>query len=106
MIKMKKLMEAKFNYNRKFGEPLPTLEDFTKDETNEAINEVEDKAIIRKYQEIEIDFIMGISDIKKMLDKSTGSKTSSRILDKAFGKVSPMLDKLSKLIDNIATKDK
>ena len=71
-----------------------------------AINEVKDKAIIRKYQEIEIDFIMGISDIKKMLDKSTGSKTSSRILDKAFGKVSPMLDKLSKLIDNIATKDK
>ena len=71
-----------------------------------ALNEVKDKAIIRKYQEIEIDFIMGISDIKKMLDKSTGSKTSSRILDKAFGKVSPMLDKLSKLIDNIATKDK
>ena len=71
-----------------------------------AINEVKDKAIIRKYQEVEMDFIMGISDIKKMLDKSTGSKTSSRILDKAFGKVSPMLDKLSKLIDNIATKDK
>ncbi len=71
-----------------------------------ALNEVKDKAIIRKYQEIEIDFIMGISDIKKMLDKSTGNKTSSRILDKAFGKVSPMLDKLSKLIDNIATKDK
>ncbi len=71
-----------------------------------ALNEVKDKAIIRKYQEIEIDFIMGISDIKKMLDKSTASKTSSRILDKAFGKVSPMLDKLSKLIDNIATKDK
>ena len=38
MIKMKKLMEGKFNYNRKFGEPLPTLEDFTKDETNEEIN--------------------------------------------------------------------
>ena len=71
-----------------------------------AINEVKDKAIIRKYQEVEMDFIMGISDIKKMLDKSTGSKTSSRILDKAFGKVNPMLDKLSKLIDNIATKDK
>jgi hypothetical protein len=71
-----------------------------------AINEVKDKAIIRKYQEVEMDFIMGISDIKKMLDKSTGSKNSSRILDKAFGKVSPMLDKLSKLIDNIATKDK
>ena len=35
MIKMKKLMEGKFNYNRKFGESLPTLEDFTKDETNE-----------------------------------------------------------------------
>ena len=31
MIKMKKLMEGKFNYNRKFGESLPTLEDFTKD---------------------------------------------------------------------------
>ena len=71
-----------------------------------AINEVKDKAIIRKYQEVEMNFIMGISDIKKMLDKSTGSKTSSRILDKAFGKVNPMLDKLSKLIDNIATKDK
>ena len=38
MIKMKKLMEGKFNYNRKFGESLPTLEDFTKDETNEEIN--------------------------------------------------------------------
>ena len=34
----KKLMEGKFNYNRKFGESLPTLEDFTKDETNEEIN--------------------------------------------------------------------
>ena len=37
MIKMKKLMEG-FDYNRKFGESLPTLEDFTKDETNEEIN--------------------------------------------------------------------
>ena len=30
MIKMKKLLMEGFNYNRKFGEPLPTLEDFAK----------------------------------------------------------------------------
>ncbi len=39
MIKMKKLMEGKFSYNRKFGEKLPTLEDFAKDNTEENITE-------------------------------------------------------------------
>ena len=34
MIKMKKLMEG-FSYNRKFGEPLPTLKDFSKKEITE-----------------------------------------------------------------------
>ena len=33
MIKMKKLMEG-FSYNRKFGEPLPTLKDFSKKNSN------------------------------------------------------------------------
>ena len=30
MIKMKKLLMEGFNYNRKFGEPLQTLEDIAK----------------------------------------------------------------------------
>ena len=37
MIKMKKLMEG-FSYNRKFGEPLPTLKDFSKKEITEKKN--------------------------------------------------------------------
>tara|TARA_B100001564_G_C20301491_1_gene517150 strand:- start:205 stop:519 length:315 start_codon:yes stop_codon:yes gene_type:complete len=39
MIKMKKLMEGKFNYDRKFGEKLPTLKDFAKNNTEESVNE-------------------------------------------------------------------
>ena len=34
MIKMKKLMEG-FSYNRKFGEPLPTIKDYSKKEITE-----------------------------------------------------------------------
>tara|TARA_Y100000593_G_scaffold82454_1_gene154943 strand:- start:185 stop:502 length:318 start_codon:yes stop_codon:yes gene_type:complete len=39
MIKMKQLMEGKFSYNRKFGEPLPTLKDFAKNNAEETVNE-------------------------------------------------------------------
>jgi hypothetical protein len=54
-----------------------------------------------------MDFISGIRKIKQMMDKTTGSRTSSRILDKAFGKqVSPLMDKLTKLINDLSATNK
>jgi len=40
MIKMKKLLvEGEFNYNRKFGEPLPTLKSFEDKHQNKSTDE-------------------------------------------------------------------
>ena len=68
-----------------------------------AINESKNKEIIRRWQETWIDFVMGIRDIQQMFNKM-GDRTSSRILDKAYKKVSPMIDKLEKLIVDLAEK--
>jgi len=68
-----------------------------------AINEVKDKAITKRWQETEIDFLMGIKDIQDMFDKKN-DKTSYQLLNKAFKKVSPMVDKLGKLINSLADK--
>ena len=112
MIKLKDLLkESSPGYeNRQFGDPLPTVKDITREYQKkngikeENLNEAPNRDIVRQWQMTEMDFMMGIRKIKEMMDKSTGSKTSSRLLDKAFGKVSPMMDKLGKLIDNLAEK--
>ena len=55
----------------------------------------------------EMDFMHGIKKIQQMMDKTTGSRTSSRILDKAFGKkVSPLMDKIGKLINDLSATNK
>ena len=50
-----------------------------------------------------MDFLMGIKDIQDMFDKKN-DKTSYQLLNKAFKKVSPMVDKLGKLINSLADK--
>ena len=70
-----------------------------------AINEAPNIDIVRQWEMTEMDFISGIRKIKQMMDKTTGSRTSSRILDKAFGKkVSPLMDKIGKLINSLSEK--
>jgi|TARA_R110000764_G_scaffold226823_2_gene316684 predicted double-glycine peptidase len=72
-----------------------------------AINEAPNIDIVRQWEMTEMDFISGIRKIKQMMDKTTGSRTSSRILDKAFGKqVSPLMDKLTKLINDLSATNK
>jgi|TARA_B110000977_G_scaffold139237_1_gene176750 predicted double-glycine peptidase len=71
------------------------------------INEAPNRDIVRQWEMTEMDFISGIRKIKQMMDKTTGSRTSSRILDKAFGKqVSPLMDKLTKLINDLSATNK
>ena len=61
-----------------------------------AISEAPNRDIVRQWQMTEMDFMDGIKKIQQMMDKTTGSRTSSRILDKAFGKkVSPLMDKIA-----------
>tara|TARA_R110002074_G_scaffold152826_3_gene307286 strand:- start:466 stop:723 length:258 start_codon:yes stop_codon:yes gene_type:complete len=72
-----------------------------------AINEAPNIDIVRQWEMTEMDFISGIRKIKQMMDKTTGSRTSSRILDKAFGKkVSPLMDKIGKLINDLSATNK
>ena len=72
-----------------------------------AINEAPNRDIVRQWQMTEMDFIHGIKKIQQMMDKTTGSRTSSRILDKAFGKkVSPLMDKIGKLINDLSATNK
>ena len=72
-----------------------------------AINEAPNIDIVRQWEMTEMDFISGIRKIKQMMDKTTGSRTSSRILDKAFGKqVTPLMDKLTKLINDLSATNK
>ena len=66
-----------------------------------AINEVKDKAITRRWDEVNMDFLMGVKDIQDMFDKKN-DRTSYQLLNKAFRKVSPMVDKLGKLINSLA----
>ena len=66
-----------------------------------AINEVKDKDITRRWDEVNIDFLMGVKDIQDMFDKKN-DRTSYQLLNKAFRKVSPMVDKLGKLINSLA----
>lgn len=68
-----------------------------------AINEVKDKDITRRWDEVNIDFLMGVKDIQDMFDKKN-DRTSYQLLNKAFKKVSPMVDKLGKLINSLADK--
>lgn len=72
-----------------------------------AISEAPNIDIVRQWEMTEMDFISGIRKIKQMMDKTTGSRTSSRILDKAFGKkVSPLMDKIGKLINDLSATNK
>ena len=72
-----------------------------------AINEAPNREIVRRWEMTEMDFMSGIKKIQQMMDKTTGSRTSSRILDKAFGKqVSPLMDKLGKLINDLSATNK
>ena len=66
-----------------------------------AINEVKDKDITRRWDEVNMDFLMGVKDIQDMFDKKN-DRTSYQLLNKAFRKVSPMVDKLGKLINSLA----
>ena len=66
-----------------------------------AINEVKDKDITRRWDEVNMDFLMGVKDIQDMFDKKN-DRTSYQLLNKAFKKVSPMVDKLGKLINSLA----
>jgi|TARA_B100001094_G_C17438548_1_gene442541 hypothetical protein len=68
-----------------------------------AINEVKDKDITRRWDEVNMDFLMGVKDIQDMFDKKN-DRTSYQLLNKAFKKVSPMVDKLGKLINSLADK--
>ena len=68
-----------------------------------AINEVKDKDITRRWDEVNLDFLMGVKDIQDMFDKKN-DRTSYQLLNKAFKKVSPMVDKLGKLINSLADK--
>ena len=110
MIKLKDLLkESSPGYeNRQFGDPLPTLDDIAKkyQEGKEDVNEAPNIDIVRQWDMTEIDFMSGIKKIQQMMDKTTGSRTSSRLLDKAFGKVSPMMDKLGKLINDLSATNK
>ena len=115
MIKLKDLLkESSPGFeNRQFGDPLPTVEDITKkyQEKNgikeENLNEAPNIDIVRQWDMTEIDFMSGIKKIQQMMDKTTGSRTSSQILDKAFGKqVSPLMDKLGKLINDLSATNK
>ena len=66
-----------------------------------------DRDIVRQWQMTEMDFMHGIKKIQQMMDKTTGSRTSSRILDKSFGKkVSPLMDKIGKLINDLSATNK
>jgi|TARA_R110000822_G_scaffold137101_1_gene274547 predicted double-glycine peptidase len=72
-----------------------------------AISEAPNRDIVRQWQMTEMDFMHGIKKIQQMMDKTTGSRTSSRILDKAFGKkVSPLMDKIGKLINDLSATNK
>ena len=72
-----------------------------------AINEAPNIDIVRQWEMTEMDFMHGIKKIQQMMDKTTGSRTSSRILDKAFGKkVSPLMDKIGKLINDLSATNK
>ena len=73
------------------------------DAKNENLNEVKDKAITRRWDEVNIDFLMGVKDIQDMFDKKN-DRTSYQILNKAFKKVNPWVDKLGKLINKLADK--
>ena len=68
-----------------------------------AINEVKDKDITRRWDEVNMDFLMGVKDIQDMFDKKN-DRTSYQLLNKAFKKVSPMVDKLGKLINSLSEK--
>ena len=68
-----------------------------------AINEVKDKDITRRWDEVNMDFLMGVKDIQDMFDKKN-DRTSYQLLNKAFKQVSPMVDKLGKLINSLADK--
>ncbi len=73
------------------------------DAKNENLNEAKDKAITRRWDEVNMDFLMGVSDIQKMFDKKN-DRTSRQLLNKAFAKVNPWVDKLGKLINSLADK--
>ncbi len=68
-----------------------------------AINEVKDRTITRRWDEVNMDFLMGVRDIQEMFVKKN-DRTSVELLNKAFKKVNPMVKKLGKLINSLADK--
>lgn len=87
MIKMKNLMEGKFSYDRKFGEKLPTIKDFTEkhQESKKDVNESQKKNSNNLYLEF-TDAVQDFNDrCIKIADKITklkGDKTDGKILMK------------------------
>ena len=72
---MKKLMEAKFNYNRKFGESLPTLEDTTKKHKNKLSERSPDVELYKKLGQIGTDIGKLVKKYEKMADTDKALST-------------------------------
>jgi len=68
-----------------------------KELTEESINEQEKKQsseITAKFDKAYLNFAKEVRDVIKMVDRSTGSKVDGKIIDKAYKKYLPPLDKL------------
>ena len=94
-------MEGKFSYNRKFGEKLPTIKDFTEKhrESKEGVNEGQKRQaadLEMKFDKAFLNFSKEIRDVIKMMDRSTGSKVDGKIIDKAYKQYLIPFDKLFK----------
>ena len=108
MIKLKELINESNVWDRKFGEPLPTLFDVmekkeaccdncTRGEVCCSVNEQEKKQsreITAKFDKAYLNFAREVRDVIKMVDRSTGDRTDGKIIAKAYTKYLLPLDKL------------
>ena len=101
MIKMKNLMEGKFSYNRKFGEKLPTIEDFTEKhrESKEGVNEGQKRQaadLEMKFDKAFLNFSKEIRDVIKMMERISSGQKDGQIINKAYKQYLIPFDKVFK----------
>ena len=107
MVKLKDLLNEKYHTspgyeNRQFGDPLPTLEDITKEYQEKNGVQVKEgqkrqsREITAKFDKAYLNFAKEVRDVIKMIDRFQGDKTDGKIIDKAYSKGLVPLDKLMK----------
>lgn len=92
MIKLKKLLnEKKYAFERKFGEPLPTLQDTMKrrklEEQKKYPPQEEAEAMVEWYNAVNSIYFGGSTEVRKEFEKA--DKIRVKLHQKIFGDKSP-----------------